>query len=74
MACIDEHGNLTRSAEMILLAFRSPATADKAAQETGLPLFRVRAAARELAKLGFLKAGGEDYQLTARGVEKLEGN
>ena len=74
MACIDADGNLTRSAELILLALRRAATAQEVAAETDLPLFRVRAAVRELQRAGMLTAlDGQLFQTTARGIGKLEG-
>ncbi|MDZ7598986.1 MAG: hypothetical protein U5J82_12005 [Desulfobacterales bacterium] len=74
MACIDADGNLTRTAELILLALRTPAGAEAAAAGTDLPLFRVRAALRELERGGLLTALGDQlFQITARGIRKLEG-
>ena len=73
MACIDANGNVTRTAELILLALRSPADAEAVAAETDLPLFRVRGAIRELERAGLLAAAGDRrYQITDRGVRKLE--
>lgn len=74
MACIDADGNLTRSAELILLALQRVTAAEEVAGETGLPLFRVRAAMRELQRAGLLTAlDGERFRVTARGIGKLEG-
>lgn len=73
MACIDPDGNLTRTAELILLALRTPAGAEVVAAETDLPLFRVRSALRELERGGLLTASGDQlFQITARGIRKLE--
>ncbi|MCG6906385.1 MAG: hypothetical protein LJE63_07145 [Desulfobacteraceae bacterium] len=74
MACIDADGNLTRTAELILLALRRAAAAEEVAAETDLPLFRVRAAIRELQRAGLLAAlGDQRFQTTDRGIGKLEG-
>lgn len=74
MACIDADGNLTRTAELILLALRRAATAEEVAAETDLALFRVRAAMRELQRAGLLTAlAGQRFQITDRGIGKLEG-
>ncbi|MFZ2042274.1 MAG: hypothetical protein WAV08_16390 [Desulfobacterales bacterium] len=74
MACIDADGNLTRTAELILLALLTPAGAEAVAAGTDLPLFRVRAALRELERGGLLTALGDQlFQITARGIRKLEG-
>jgi predicted transcriptional regulator len=74
MACIDADGNLTRTAELILLALRRAAVAEEVAAETDLPLFRVRGAIRELQRAGLLAAlGDQRFQTTDRGIGKLEG-
>jgi hypothetical protein len=73
MACIDANGNVTRTGELILLALQTPAAAEAVAAETGLPLFRVRGAIRELARADLLAPlGDKQFQITARGVRKLE--
>ena len=38
MACIDAHGKLTRSGELILLAMMEPADIETAAEESGQEL------------------------------------
>lgn len=73
MACIDANGNITRSAELILLAMMKPATVEFIVKECGLPLFRVRGALRELRKAGLLTRLEDLYQVTDQGIEKLEG-
>lgn len=73
MACIDANGNITRSAELILLAMMKPSSVDVVAGECGLPLFRVRGAVRELSKAGLLTSVEDHYQTTDQGIEKLEG-
>jgi len=72
MACIDANGKVTRSGELILLAMMAPADADAAAKETGLPLFKVRSAVRELSKAGLLMETEGLYKITEKGIEKLE--
>ncbi len=72
MACIDANGKLTRSGELILLAMMEPADVDFAAKESGLPLFKVRSAARELSKAGLLEEVGGGFKVTEKGIEKLE--
>jgi hypothetical protein len=72
MACIDDRGNITRSAELILLACINPVSLDLAAAETGLPLFRVRGAARELTRAGLLVQVGDDFKTTSEGIRKIE--
>ena len=72
MACIDDNGNITRSAELILLAMMEPNTIEYAVKESGLPVFKVRSGVRELTRAGLLKLVGEDFQITSKGIEKLE--
>ena len=73
MACIDPEGNITRSAELILLAAVKPANIEKIIEESGLAPFRVRSGLRELEKYGFIHSDGDLYQVTPSGIEKLEG-
>jgi predicted transcriptional regulator len=73
LACIDANGNITRSAELILLAMMKPASVDVVASDCGLPLFRVRAAVRELRKAGLLTGVDGLFQITDQGILKLEG-
>lgn len=72
MACIDANGKLTRSGELILLAMMKPADVEFAAKESGLPLFKVRSAVRELTKAGLLEEVAGGTKVTDKGVEKLE--
>lgn len=72
MACIDANGNITRSGELILLAMMAPVGVEVAANETGLPLFKVRSAVRELSKAGLLLDAEGLYKITPKGIEKLE--
>ncbi len=72
MACIDANGKLTRSGELILLAMMEPADVEFAAKESGLPLFKVRSAVRELSKAGLLEEVDGGIKITEKGVEKLE--
>ncbi|MFP3868703.1 MAG: hypothetical protein ACLFUU_11185 [Desulfobacteraceae bacterium] len=73
MPCIREDGTLSRSGELILLACRNPATPDKVARETGLPLFRIRSAIRELTEVECLEQLEEGYRTTEKGIKLLEG-
>lgn len=72
MACIDANGKLTRSGELILLAMMEPTDVEFAAKESGLPLFKVRSAVRELSKAGLLEEVDWGIKVTEKGVEKLE--
>lgn len=73
MACIDPDGNITRSAELILLAALKPTDIEAIILECGLAPFRVRSGLRELEKYGLIHHNGDAYQVTPLGIEKLEG-
>lgn len=73
MACIDAEGNITRSAELMLLAAIEPSDIDSIVKECDLPPFRVRSGLRELKKAGLIRSEGELYHLTPKGVEAIEG-
>lgn len=73
MACIDNDGNITRSAELILLAVVTPNDVETIIKECGLAPFRVRSGIRELKKAGLIQATDQFYQITPLGIEKLEG-
>lgn len=73
MACIDTDGNITRSAELILLAAVEPNDIERIIRECGLAPFRVRSGLRELEKVGLIQMKGNLYQVTPMGIEKLEG-
>lgn len=72
MACVDANGKLTRSGELILLAMMEPADVETAARESGLPLFKVRSAVRELSKADLLAEVEGGFKVTSKGIEKLE--
>ena len=48
MGCVNPDGTLSSQAESILKALVSPKELEEVARETGLPLYRVRSAVREL--------------------------
>ncbi len=73
MACLDKDGNITRSAELMLLAAIEPNDVDTIIKECGLAPFRVRSGLRELEKAGLIQMKGNFYQVTPLAIEKLEG-
>ena len=73
MACIDADGNITRSAELMLLAAMEPSDIDSIVKECNLPPFRVRSGLRELQKAGLIRYEGNLYQVTPKGIETIEG-
>lgn len=52
MPCIDSSGELTATAGKILAAMSTAVPLSEVAQKTGLALYQVRSAARELVELG----------------------
>jgi predicted transcriptional regulator len=52
MPCMDSSGELTETAGKILAAMTTAVPLSEVAQKTGLPLYRVRSAARELVESG----------------------
>jgi predicted transcriptional regulator len=73
VACIDKDGNITRSAELMLLAAIEPNDVDTIIKECGLAPFRVRSGLRELEKAGLIQMKGNFDQVTPLAIEKLEG-
>jgi len=73
MPCIDANGNLTRSAELILLSMIKPNSIEASAKENRMPIYRIRSAVRELGKAGLIEPVSENFQTTEKGIEKLEG-
>jgi DNA-binding IclR family transcriptional regulator len=73
MACVNPDGTLSASAASILKALASSADLDEVARTTGLPLFRVRAAVRELSQAQLVEEAGESVRPTAAGA-KLAGS
>jgi len=71
MACVNPDGTITASATAILTALRSATTAEQVASLTGLPLFRVRSALRELLGAGLVVMEDGAYRLTEAGRARI---
>ena len=72
MACISPDGKPTESGTKMLRALQAGLKSpEEVAQETGLPLFRVRSGLRELTQAGLADQSGEKYKLSPKGVEML---
>ncbi len=67
MACIDSSGKLSESGRRILTALARPITLEDAAQQTGLPLYRVRSGAREMMRAGLVEEKAGAYATTSAG-------
>lgn len=72
MACINASGEITESARQILAAMIEPSPLSQVAAQTGLPLYRIRSAMRELSAAGFAVERGDDWQTTETGREAME--
>jgi DNA-binding IclR family transcriptional regulator len=72
MACISPDGKPTESGAKMLRALQAGLKSpEEVAQETGLPLFRVRSGLRELTQAGLASQKGDKYELSPKGAEVL---
>jgi len=67
MPCIDSSGQINEMARKLLDAFAEGSSLIATADKTGLPLYRVRSGARELAEAGLVEPANETYALTDAG-------
>ena len=72
MACINTNGEITQAARRIMTASLEPSALSRIAQETELPLYRIRSATRELAEAGYLAQSGDDWVTTGTGRDALK--
>lgn len=61
MPCMDNSGELTEMARKILTAMANPAPLEEVARKTGIPLYRVRSAAREMIDAGLVEEKNGSY-------------
>ena len=72
MACVSPDGKPTESGTKMLRALQAGLKSpEEVAQETELPLFRVRSGLREITQAGLADQSGEKYKLSPKGVEML---
>ncbi len=64
MACINPDGTLTPTAKAVISALKIHSSAQEIGQETGLPIYRIRATIRELIEAGLVLETDGNYQLT----------
>lgn len=70
MACISPDGKPTESGSKMLRALQAGLKSpEETARETGLPLFRVRSALRELTQAGLVHQIEDGYKLSEKGAE-----
>jgi len=71
MPCMDSSGEMTAEARKILAAMSGGVPLSVVADMTGLPLYRIRSAARELAEAGLAEEKNETYMATEAGRAAL---
>jgi predicted transcriptional regulator len=72
MACVSPDGKSTESGTKILRSLKSGSKLpENVAEDTGLPLFRVRSGLRELAEACYANSKGDKYEISPKGVELL---
>ena len=72
MACINVNGEITQSARQILTAMLQPASLSQVAERTGLPLYRIRSASRELSDAGLAVEVEKGWMTTDVGRSALD--
>lgn len=72
MACINPDGKPTESGTKMLRSLKSGAKMpENVAEDSGLPLFRVRSGLRELSEAGYAVLKDERYAISPKGIELL---
>jgi len=73
MACVSPDGKPTESGTKMLRALQSGlGSPEEVANETGLPLFRVRSGLRELTQAGLADQNEDSYKLSDKGAELMK--
>ena len=72
MACLPSDDILGSTGVSVLLTLTIATTLEDVAQQTGLPLFRVRGTVRRLLEAEFTHQVGQMYEITPAGIETLE--
>jgi len=73
MACISPDGSPTETGTKMLRALKSGlGHPEEIAQNTGIPLFRVRSGLRELDKAGLAHQTNDRHEITDKGAELIE--
>ena len=69
MACVSADGKPTESGTKMLRALQAGLKSpEEVAQETGLPLFRVRSGLREITQAGLAEEKEDRYSLSEKGA------
>jgi predicted transcriptional regulator len=73
MACISPDGSPTETGTRMLRALSSGlGYPEEIAQDTGIPLFRVRSGLRELNKAGLASQNNDRHEITEKGAKLIE--
>ena len=73
MACISPDGKPTESGTKMLRALQAGLKSpEEVAQETGLPLFRVRSGLREISQAGLAEQKEDRYKLSEKGATLIK--
>ena len=72
MACVNSSGEITASARQILIALREAVPLSQVAGQTGLPLYRIRSAMRELSEAGLVAEEEGGWKSTKAGQKAVE--
>jgi predicted transcriptional regulator len=73
MACVSPDGKPTESGTKMLRALQAGSkSAEEIAQNTGLPLFRVRSGLRELVNADLIAESAGKYVITDKGTALLQ--
>ena len=72
MACLPSDDILGSTGVSVLLTLTIATTLEDVAQQTGLPLFRVRGTLRRLLEAGLTHQVGQMFEITPAGIETLE--
>ncbi|MFP5275479.1 MAG: hypothetical protein ACLGPM_00065 [Acidobacteriota bacterium] len=73
MACVNARGEISESARQILIALLEGAPLSQVAVHTGLPLYRIRSAMRELGAAGLAVETAEGWKTTETGRNAIQG-
>jgi predicted transcriptional regulator len=72
VACINPDGSLTGAAKKIMAAMHDPISLRDVAEQTMLPLYRIRSSVREILQAGLVEEKDGAYTITAAGRELLQ--
>jgi hypothetical protein len=69
MGCVNPDGTLSAPAQSILKVLVNPSALEEVVRETGLPLYRVRSAVRELTEANLVEEIDGRFRATSTGLE-----